>query len=1188
MINEKRSEFQILKNRIENYKKRKNKIKRKNLFMKPNQEKNLALKRPYSNYIRNNNKILEKGNVNNNLCYSQIRKPNKVVINKLINCSDIGDNSLSFVKIKHQKKYFKNNIFNESNRKELNNEYNLPKSAKAELKIRKSFLFDNKLFNNVNTNISKRAIRGSLSNRNNYHKNKYLEITRELFSEKKRSKVYATPNSPSTTNNSNINDNSYSSHFLFGISSLNSNIYPKAIQNNFIIENLFNNKESNNKINLENNKIKTSVENNINKILSKNESFTANKNLLKNTQNFNLDDFYFHYSIFNYENEEEPIINIPIKSKNRNKIKNEEIICNNTINLVKSKNIINRNNNINKIKKSKNKIPNLIIKYTFLNNEFQKIKRKVDFINPKNGEQIKLDTANVDNNNSNKINYKKEDFKTYGYEMTPEELYKIYQKNNQKRMIKIRKEKNENKNYKENEDNKKIYPKYFIFHRNNNMKNKIEKNQKYWKINAKNKNVNKMNNKKQIEENNNKKEIGNDTNDLLNIYSFGLGESLYKNKLDYNLINEADKEDGKKLWSKLNKNKNKSSINMHSKINKKTEERISYKNKNMIKKRIKSAKIYKTIHINKSIKKEKPTLINNEIEKVNEKEKNITNSNIFVRKMMKKNFTQEIDTLEQHKLFRNEKGFEEIKNMNDNIYNIDFRITDEDEEKEYTIDKIIEKENEEIEEKDSVESYILNNNKNISKRRNTTADIGKFSNKFYKVKKNSKKELNRSNKNKINSNNNIEKIKDKNKETKVKDKNKETKIKDKNKEIKIKDKLPRPNSKINYNNNVKKFRIKNNKKIFEKEKYKNKFKEKEVKIINKEKDENYFINFVKNKSVDIGENKILDELYTTSENLENEVNNLSTENALYTNHVNMEDIIKRQNQKKSNLIFDRIFKNYKYKYIEDEKMEKYFEQIFNKYAREENDEKFVDVKFFGYEFKIKQKNQNNFKNILMRNIRQQEKELKENQIMKSKLNLILNKFTKNKKTIKNKEIYNSSILFRKNRNYFKKNKEMPKNKVNYINEEEKEEEEDYKNKYFIGIKMDSLKELEEKKEEILEQMKDDIRCRILKGEIGHSEMDNFLNFQKRMNSYRIDLSHSKHFIKLLEQEFTSFEEELKIKEQKKKEEKRINNFFNNMNYDIEKNYYIKKAQKKLFGDFFDFNEKFNINILSPAKEIKSK
>ena len=99
MINEKRSEFQILKNRIENYKKRKN---GKNLFMKPNQEKNLALKRPYSNYIRNNNKILEKGNVNNNLCYSQIRKPNKVVINKLINCSDIGDNSLSFVKIKHQ------------------------------------------------------------------------------------------------------------------------------------------------------------------------------------------------------------------------------------------------------------------------------------------------------------------------------------------------------------------------------------------------------------------------------------------------------------------------------------------------------------------------------------------------------------------------------------------------------------------------------------------------------------------------------------------------------------------------------------------------------------------------------------------------------------------------------------------------------------------------------------------------------------------------------------------------------------------------------------------------------------------------------------------------------------------------------------------------------------------------------
>ena len=77
--------------------------------MKPSQEKNFALlKRPYSNYIRNNNnQIFEQGNINNKLDYSQIRRTNNVIINKIINSSDIGDNSFS--SINHQKKYVKNN-----------------------------------------------------------------------------------------------------------------------------------------------------------------------------------------------------------------------------------------------------------------------------------------------------------------------------------------------------------------------------------------------------------------------------------------------------------------------------------------------------------------------------------------------------------------------------------------------------------------------------------------------------------------------------------------------------------------------------------------------------------------------------------------------------------------------------------------------------------------------------------------------------------------------------------------------------------------------------------------------------------------------------------------------------------------------------------------------------------------------
>ena len=160
------------------------------------------------------------------------------------------------------------------------------------------------------------------------------------------------------------------------------------------------------------------------------------------THNFKVEDVYHNYDKEKNKKEiniKNKIINIPLNSNNKNSIEYEIIESNNSMNIIKSMKFnneritnINKNNNngINKIKK-KNKIknsenPNLIIKYAFLNNAINKIIRKVDFINPKNGDQIKLFTANV--NNNKKEEKKREDFTTYGYEMTPEELYKLYQK----------------------------------------------------------------------------------------------------------------------------------------------------------------------------------------------------------------------------------------------------------------------------------------------------------------------------------------------------------------------------------------------------------------------------------------------------------------------------------------------------------------------------------------------------------------------------------------------------------------------------------------------------------------------------------------------------------------------------------------------------------------------------------------
>jgi len=368
------------------------------------------------------------------------------------------------------------------------------------------------------------------------------------------------------------------------------------------------------------------------------------------------------------------------------------------------------------------------------------------------------------------------------------------------------------------------------------------------------------------------------------------------------------------------------------------------------------------------------------------------------------------------------------------------------------------------------------------------------------------------------------------------------------------------------------------------------FKKKEKK---EEKVKDNSLNILKNKSMEIDENKMWNELYSSID-LESEEINLSFEKNMdetdikfeNTENINIKE--KEKNKRKPTLLFDKFFKNFKWKYKEDDKMNKYFNDIFNKY--EDDVEQLIDITFFGYNFKIKKKNQMNFRNILMKNIR----EKNENRIIFTKLGLILDKFKNNKK--RSSQMFSPSAISRRHEKIKRmreekekrkeKKKETIKEQKEYKNIKE-ENDEEYKAKLFKGVKMDSINELEKKKEEILLLMEDDIKLKVIKGEMGHNELDNFLDFQKRMKAYQIDCN-SKNFIKLLEQEFISFEEQLKIKEQKKKEEKRLNNFVNNMYYDLERNFYFKKAQKQLFCNVVDYNEKNNINVLSPTNEINFK
>ena len=1176
-MNEIVKEHQLIKNRIENIKMRKNlsckNIKRNDNIMTPNNNTKYFLSpRPNSNYIPNNNTIK--------------KQFTKIFVNRLISAHKINNNSSSFIKNNNNNLSYINKIkINQRNREFCIENY-AQKSARNQLKIN-NVLLNNEINNKIDSNINKKEIRRCLSPRNYSYNYKMIKMRKKLFSDKKNNNAFISLNSPSTTNNSNINnDNSYSSHFLFGVSTLNSNVYPKSSNNNYYIKNILNNNKKNeNQKNNSNGSIKkTYIENELNKIILQKENKNKNKNykLRKNAQNFNFEELYFRYAkkidenslkgttlfrnSLNYDNK---------LNTNYSSVKSSNIIKSNKNTVYK----INYNYDLNNYKKPKKKSnnPNLFIKYAFLNKAINNITRKVDFINPKSGERIQLDTTNIDNkfnniNNKNDEKYRK-DFTSFGYEITPEYLYKLNQETLQKNRINILLEENKKENSKifREKKEKKIKQNESKF---NKKENKYKKN--FTKIEI-----------KSLKENEQKKTQENLDDKDINIYSFGLGESSEKNRINWRLLKKEEKEKGKKLWNKLNK----SAINFCFNIKRR---KLEYKNikpkvicfnKNKIaknKKRIKSAKI------NYSHNKLKLNSENKKGKNINSNWNNINIEDKYIRKKKRINQTLKIDTLKQHKLFRFQNQFNEMKRnyFNDKI-NIDFKIEENESELKSSENQNNENENskeeEEEEEKNSetIEKNIKRSNKFF--RRNTSSHIVNFENKLYKIKKNSQKNVFYNN-----SNINFENKKEKLKKAKPKNYNNSKLFTNKSQILKLK-------NKYNSDKKVNKKNINS-------------------KTLKKEKSIKNTLNSSKYHTIEVEYNNLLDELYSSFDS-ESSFQNLTVENDIDNNILKIEDIfIKRSNnKKKSTLLFDRYFKNFKWKDREDEEMINYYNEIFSKYGRGKDD-KIVDINLFGYNFKIREKNKLNFKKNFMNRIKDQNKIKRENKIINSKLSLILDEFKNNKKKFfhKNRDIYNSSVLFKKDRKRTRRlflkekskysNKEMDKessSELKYDNKEKLEnnnndKEEEFKSKLFLGIKIDSAKEIENKKEEILEMIKDDIKSKIIKREIGISEMNNFRNFEKRLSLIYLDINNNDNYynkkaIKRLEEEFMIYQEQMKIREQIKKEEKRINHFINNLNDQIEQNYKLKNTQEQLFCNVIDYVQKNNINILSPTKEklIKS-
>ena len=193
---------------------------------------------------------------------------------------------------------------------------------------------------------------------------------------------------------------------------------------------------------------------------------------------------------------------------------------------------------------------------------------------------------------------------------------------------------------------------------------------------------------------------------------------------------------------------------------------------------------------------------------------------------------------------------------------------------------------------------------------------------------------------------------------------------------------------------------------------------------------------------------------------------------------------------------------------------------------------------------------------------------------------------------KNNEKIISNLLDSEN-----ENKKKLKNLKNEIKKEEikekREEEEDKKENrilstrkeskiYFKDMRGKSLEDVEKKKIELLYRFKHDIKYKISKGGIGSNEMENFKEFQEKINKLKdrykeYDIN---SYIKEMEKFFQSFKDELENNEKKKIEEDRINKYLRQFQEDYYFKQFYKNLQENILFKVVNFSQINHINTLN--------
>ena len=780
---------------------------------------------------------------------------------------------------------------------------------------------------------------------------------------------------------------------------------------------------------------------------------------------------------------------------------------------------------INKTKRNNNKIDKLIqtndsgnidnsrlnnkvnfpIKYSFFDDTINNIQHMVNFVDMENREEL---IQNVTNDLRNINNYKFEDFKTYGYELNPEILYKINQDEKHK-LIKIQYEKLKKNNFLKNtqEIKAKKYPRP-IFKKNYIPEFKLKLNNQIWKeklLETKNRNnsyknlltpkANTIKRKKII-----KRHIASNLKKGSTMKYYSVKSNFLENK----------------FYEQNNKKYN--SLKIHSYIENK-------KIKSVLKN---SSENEKNNYIN--------NLINNNNDSIRNNDQNIiSNDNINNAPNNADNSKTNINDI-------TEKKSEEIENNEDNKVNSSSdnkrKVSESNEDNDLNIENIYNIDNHHINNKDynKINKIVKVGNITIFGNEGFKFDNLDISESIIKI--NSKRNYQKRHTfNFSRNNNNIDGINNKNIKRKTLDNTKAF-------------------STIGYNVLLNK--------NFSNNIISNIFGNLDIVKLNKESITSININKNKEKSENIQKEDSIDDeidrIFAKKEEIKKENEEITEEKEI----LNEED--KEIEESENNENQKDFLENYE-KFGEQMKLNKGNKKKFTPFYKSEkkittsNDK--IEINFIGIKsknlFKKKPKIKPK-KREIKKKVKEDKRKEKIDEILKAK-NIekeeekeeIVQKLEEKILIMKGRRMNKSSTLEYINKKY--NEIESKKGNIN-INQEINKNLEKLPN--FKNIDLDSVEDIEYNKSVLLYKLREDIKYKIKVGKCDKSDMDDFINFEKKLNEYKVsynlkDKNKIKEYILLLLIKINEFIELLEVRERRKVEENRINKFVNDLNYELDFN-----------------------------------